>query len=158
MTSFRRIAGPVLALAFAVAAAFSAVSADEAPQLQVTAGGQTSTYTLAEFAALPRSELKTVTPFMDGEQHFEGVLLSDLLKAVGVTQPVDLAAAALDDYSVVISAADQAKVAILVADRQNGAPLDLDGMGPFWIIYPADSGVEKAQDRMIWQLKSLTAK
>lgn len=31
-------------------------------------------------------------------------------------------------------------------------------MGPYWIIYPADSGVEKAQDRMIWQLKTLSVK
>ncbi|WP_416897027.1 MAG: molybdopterin-dependent oxidoreductase [Minwuia sp.] len=110
----------------------------------------------AQFAALPRTSLITVTPFMDGEQDFEGVLLSDLMGAAGIAFARDIRATALDDYAVTIPAIDMAGVGILVADRQNGAPLDPDGMGPLWIIYPADAGVPDAQDKMIWQLRSLT--
>lgn len=136
----------------------SAAHADDYGVLTVRAGNTEKTLSLEAFSGLPRAELRTVTPFMDGEQHFEGVLLHDLMKVVGVTEPANIGATALDDYSIVIPVSDQASVRIIVADRQNGAPLDPDGMGPYWIIYPSDSGVEKAQDRMIWQLKSLTVR
>ncbi len=132
--------------------------ADDYGSLTIRAGDTEKTLSLEAFSKLSRVELRTVTPFMDGEQHFEGVLLRNLMKVVGVMEPVDVGATALDEYSIVIPSADLANVHIIVADRQNGKALDPEGMGPYWIIYPADSGVEKAQDRMIWQLKTLSVK
>lgn len=104
---------------------------------------------------LPRTTVETETEWTDGVQRFEGVLLKDILDAVGIHEPCDVRAVALNDYVIGIPADDMRRTDVLVADRHNGEPMAIRNKGPLWIIYPDSSGVEDRADKMIWQLRTL---
>ncbi len=116
-------------------------------------------FDMAMLRALPRTTLRTATPWTAGPQSFEGVLLRDLLATLGATG-TSLKARALNDYEVTIPVAEAARYPLLVADTQNGQPMSVRERGPLWIIYPLDDHRELQQpefhSRMIWQLARLT--
>ena len=109
-------------------------------------------------AALPASELETSTAWNEEPVRFEGVLLRDLLAAVGA-QGQTLHASAVNDYAVAIPAADARAYDVLVAYRMNGAAMELRDKGPLWIVYPVDQNPElegpETEAKMIWQLREL---
>ncbi len=112
-------------------------------------------------AMLEAFDLHTVvteTPWTDGDVTFEGVLLRDILDAVGATGNT-IAAVALNDYTATIPASDADDYDVILAMRQNGARLTVRERGPLWVIYPW-SDVPNIQNevyysRAIWQLKAI---
>ena len=116
--------------------------------------GQVKEIGPAVFAALPHSSLKIE---MHGKAHvFEGVPMLELLRTVGAPwgdtlTGKDLAEVALatcqDGYKVAYSLGEidpgTAKGQVLVADREDGAPLSAKA-GPFQIVVEADARPARA--------------
>ncbi|MGS3183800.1 molybdopterin-binding oxidoreductase [Aeromonas taiwanensis] len=114
--------------------------------------------TRAEFEALPQTEVKTGTPWTEGEHLYRGVLLRDLLGAYGLKSQ-EIKALAINDYWAVLPKADGDKYAVLLAEKQDGKPLTLRNKGPLWIVYPLSDHPELDKElyhnRMVWQLAAI---
>ncbi len=110
----------------------------------------------AMLAALPRHRIETSTPWTDGPNVFEGVLLSDLFDFLGVKDARTLRAVALNEYEIVIPFSEAIDHGALLAMYMDGKPLTRRDKGPIWIVYPRD-GNPRIQDerhdaRWVWQL------
>jgi len=126
-----------------------------------TNSGDVAIFDRAQLEAFGFQTLKTSNPFIKGVHTFEGVLLSDVIDAVGVTGDV-ITARALDGYSTDIPVADVRNYPIILAMKMDGKVMHVRSKGPLWIIYPVDQFSElKAESfsgRSIWQLTTLTVK
>lgn len=108
--------------------------------------------------ALDWREIRTFTPFSDGEQVFEGPTLMSLLAAVGATGD-SMDATAINDYSVEIPISDASDHNVLLAMVWNGSVMRVRNKGPIWIIYPLSESAaaeERFAGDMIWQLDRLS--
>jgi len=107
---------------------------------------------------LPQTSFTTTTIWTEGEGRFTGVLLRDLLVAVG-SEGRSLKAIALNDYAVEIPASDKTSDSALVAYEVDGEPMSVRDKGPLWIVYPYDSAsrfqTETVYSRSIWQLTQI---
>jgi hypothetical protein len=106
---------------------------------------------------LPQKRVVTATDWTEGDQVFEGPLLSDLLTRISA-DGAELRATALNDYSVTIPFSDAAEHRVLLALRRNGEAMRVRDKGPIWVIYPrqsAGSGPGLHNEKMIWQLRQL---
>jgi hypothetical protein len=114
-------------------------------------------------ATLPATVLVTHTAWTEGPQRFEGVLLRDVLAMAGIDAAAlegrSLEATALNDYRIVIPAADFLEYDVLLAWSLNGKPLTRRDKGPYWIVYPRDQHPGLADSRYelrwVWQLREL---
>ena len=101
--------------------------------------------TRAEFEALPQTEVKTQTPWTEGDHTYRGVLLRDLVKIYDLK-----------------SAEDGDKYSVLLAEKQDGKALTLRNRGPLWVIYPLSDHPELNKElyhsRMVWQLTAIESK
>lgn len=110
---------------------------------------------------LPHHVLKTHTVVTDGENTFEGFLMTDLLDWVGADGDT-VTASALNDYVIDIPMGDFARFHVLVATKMDGKTLTARDKGPLWIVYPRDD-YRTLQDlrydyRWVWQLNRLVVK
>lgn len=105
---------------------------------------------------LPQTTLRTKTPWAVGVQKFTGIPLSQLLNIVQV-QAASLSGVAHNDYHADIPVNDTSEDAVLVATRHNDEVMTLRTRGPVRIIYPDTTENPKSFERMIWQLRTLTA-
>ncbi|MEQ1902468.1 MAG: molybdopterin-dependent oxidoreductase [Devosia sp.] len=100
----------------------------------------------------------TATPWTEGKPKFTGVLLSDLLKAIGA-KGAKVTAIALDNYSFAIPVEDAEKYPVLLAMEMNGTVMTAKDKGPIWVVYPRDDFPElnnrNTDRRMVWQVKEL---
>ncbi|MDX1737251.1 MAG: molybdopterin-dependent oxidoreductase, partial [Alphaproteobacteria bacterium] len=98
------------------------------------------TLTEQTFSSFAQKEIKTTTPWTDGENSFKGVLIRDILIALGLPQKqygnVKIHAYASNDYTVEIPYEDAFKYDVIIARSMNNTPLSLRTKGPLWIIYP----------------------
>ncbi len=121
-------------------------------------GGEVVRYDLAMLDRLEQGVIRTVTPWTEGLQTFEGPLGTALLSDAGVAGDV-IHATALNDYSVTIPVADFEAYGVILATRREGAVMSVRDRGPIWIIYPWSDRPELKEDlffgRSIWQLRSL---
>jgi hypothetical protein len=103
-------------------------------------------------------ELRTTTPFTDGESTYSGVLVSRLLELVGALG-TQLQCRALNDYAVTIPVAEVRDYPVLLALNRDGRPLSVRERGPMWIIYPWSQYPELDdrihRQRSIWQLMTI---
>jgi hypothetical protein len=104
------------------------------------------------------SEIRTRTPWTDGEPVFEGVLARDLMRTVGA-KGTSVRAVAINDYEAVIPLSDFARYDVLLAMRMDGEPLRVRDRGPLWIVYPWSQtpGLDspETRSRAVWQLSRL---
>lgn len=118
-------------------------------------------FDLAMLRALGLDRVATTTNWTDGKQVFEGVLARKVMAAVGA-HGTQVAAAAIDDYTVSIPISDFADYPVLLALTMNGTELTARDKGPIWIVYPRDDfpalNDPKIDLRWIWQLKALDVK
>lgn len=158
------IAGMALGLATASGCASSSLATETGmPAILVVdghvAGGNPVRFDLDRLKSLPAITVKTVTPWTDGENTFEGVRVRDLLDRLGGKGSAVLVDS-IDDYQIAIPMADFRDYDVIVAYAMNGQPLPLDDKGPLWIIYPfsAHFGLQKDIyfSRSVWQLTRLT--
>lgn len=108
--------------------------------------------------ALGTRTLSITTSWTDGTQDLSGVLMRDLMAAVGA-QGKTVEAIALNDYTYTISIEDFSLYPVIIATKLNGKILKIRDKGPLWIIYPLDTFTEEQkvdiERRMVWQLKQL---
>ncbi len=123
-----------------------------------TTNGQSALFDRTQLENIGMRNLRTTTPWTDGEINFEGVLLSDLLDVVA-SRGEQLHAAALNDYSVTIPVGDAKDCNVLIALKADGEYLSLRNRGPLWVIYPwvDKSELDKStlRERSIWHLHSI---
>lgn len=156
-------------LLFATAACTSfpvsfAGAATDALLIRVNYLGGRIDFTESQFANLPQSTLTTHTAWTAGPRRFDGVRLSALLEAAGLSE-ADLAGRklrlrALNDYEVSIPAEDCHIFNPLLARSMDGTPMERSGKGPLWLVYPRDDFSElidqRYDHRWAWQLAAIT--
>jgi hypothetical protein len=124
--------------------------------------GTTATFDMAMLEALPQITMVTHTPW-DGSAvvTFKGPLIRDILAAAGATG-TKATVTALNDYKVLIPAADFAKDNVILATRRNGQPMSVRNKGPLWVIYPLADKPEldtyRTHTKMAWQVKAIDLK
>ncbi len=96
-----------------------------------------SAFDLATLGELPQQEIATTTDWTDGERRFRGVLLRDLLAAVGAHGAL-ARAGSRTDYVVDIPMSDVLRYDMLIASHMDGEALQPRNTGPLWLIYPRD--------------------
>ena len=110
---------------------------------------------MALLDGLPRHSFATSTIWTEGVDTYEGVLLTDLLAAVGASG-TNILAKALNDYEITFPIAEASAEGPLLAYRTNGEPMSVREKGPIWMIFPYDSveafRTEQTYARSIWQL------
>lgn len=120
--------------------------------------GGAAEFDLAMLRQLPPRSFSTKTPWYPQPREFSGVLLVDLLAAVGA-QGNTVKAVALNDYRVDIPIEDLTRNGALLAYLLDGQPMAVREKGPLVIIYPFDDQPELRTalhySRAIWQLRSL---
>lgn len=113
---------------------------------------------IVDLEKLPQTEIRTYTDWTDGLQVFSGVLLKDLIDAVGASGN-EIVATALNDYSATIPISDAYDFSVLLAIKHNGSYMRVRDKGPIWIVYPSKASftakVNPYNDRMVWQLSQL---
>jgi hypothetical protein len=107
------------------------------------------------------TKLKTSTAWTTGEAEFEGVLVRDLLDALGAEGTL-VVATALNDYVVSIPLRELYDYPVLLALKMNGEYLEIRDKGPIWIVYPRDQFSElrnsMVDKKWVWQLSELEVK
>lgn len=158
--------GITLASAIPLIPISTAQASEAASMAIIAADGQRFDLTDTTMADLPQHTLDTHTAWTEGLQHFDGVLLRDVLAKAGLNADnvgdKMLEALALNDYQVDIPAQDAFKYDVLIARKVNGKELSRRDKGPFWIVYPRDQHPElsdlRYDHRWAWQLKQLKIK
>jgi hypothetical protein len=112
----------------------------------------------AMLESLGVTKLKTSTAWTAGESEFEGVLVRDLLEAVGAEGTL-VVATAVNDYVVSIPLRELYDYPVLLAFKMDGSYLELRDKGPIWIVYPRDQYKELRNSLIdknwVWQLSAL---
>lgn len=104
------------------------------------------------------AQLRTATPWSEGEVDFTGVPGERLMEALAADGE-RLRVRALNDYQVKIPVSDLRSYQVLFALRQAGRPLSVRERGPIWIIYPWSQHPEldtrTHRQRSVWQLTEI---
>jgi hypothetical protein len=136
----------------------SPVAAQDGIALELRGAIDPIDLSLDELDAMTQITLETSTIWTDGLNRFSGVSLKALLDAQSADGTI-LEMIALNDYTVTMPIADLQADAPIVATRMNEEAMSIRDKGPFWVIFPYDSGVqfqsEIVYSRSIWQLKRL---
>jgi hypothetical protein len=124
-------------------------------QRNASAGAQ---FDLVMLEKLPVRSYATRTPWFPEPRKFTGVLLRDLLAAVGARGQI-ATAVALNDYRVDIPVAEAQRHDLLVAWLLDDKPMAVRDKGPLVVMYPFDDRPELKTalnySRAAWQLKQL---
>jgi hypothetical protein len=115
-------------------------------------------FDMAMLEKLPLTSFSTRTPWYPEPRKFTGVLLRDLLAAVG-SRGKTAKAIALNDYRVDIPVDEALRHDLLVAWLLDDKPMAVRDKGPLVVIYPFDANPELRSpihySRAAWQLKAL---
>jgi len=120
-----------------------------------TNGDGAAVFDRALLDSLPQHSFTTSTIWTEGQNTYTGILLKDLLAAVGATGAT-IKATALNDYQISFPVSEIATDAPLVAYKTDGEPMSVRDKGPLWLIFPfdtnADYRTEETYARSIWQM------
>lgn len=123
-----------------------------------TNNGDNADFDLDMLHALGTQSMSVTTSWTDGTQEFRGVLMRDLMAAIGAKGKT-VEAIALNDYTFTIDIEDFWQYPVIVATELNGKILKIRDKGPLWIIYPLDTFTKEQkiniEHRMVWQLRQL---
>jgi hypothetical protein len=121
-------------------------------------GGEPRDFDRATLEGLGTAKVLTTTPWTEGVQEFEGVLLRTVLNTSGRRGTVAFMKA-LNEYKIELPLQDAEKWPVLLAMKRNGKYMPVRDKGPLWVIYPIDDDPvlrsPAVADRMIWQLRSI---
>ena len=117
-----------------------------------------ASFDMALLAALPQHSFSTRTPWYPQPRKFTGVLVRDLLDAVGAKGSM-ARAVALNDYRADMPTDDLVKHGAMIAYLLDDQPMPVRDKGPLVIIFPFSDRPELRTavhyGRAVWQLKSL---
>jgi len=123
-----------------------------------TNNGDKAEFDLDMLHAYGTRAVSVTTSWTDGTLEFSGVLMRQLMAAVGARGKT-VEAIALNDYTYTIEIEDFSLYPVIIATKQNGKPLKIRDKGPLWIVYPLDRFSEEEKNlierRMVWQLRRL---
>jgi hypothetical protein len=109
--------------------------------------------------SLPQTEFSTSTTWTTGITTFKGVLMKDLVAAIGATGGT-ITLRAVNDYAISMPLTDLDEDAPLLAFLVDGKTMSLRDKGPIWMVYPYDKEdkfrTEEVFSRSIWQLTEIT--
>jgi len=167
MNAFATACRRALVCALAGLAAASAAALDApAGRVVLTVSGEIDVrnspegaqFDMAMLEKLPQHSFSTRTPWFPEPRKFTGVLLRDLLAAVGARGKT-IKAIALNDYRVDIPVDEAAHHEVMVAYRLDDKPMAVRDKGPLVVIYPFDSRPELRSavhyGRAAWQLRQI---
>lgn len=170
MTGTRKILNFICSLSMAVFVFSGPASADELAKpngkVLLTVSGAVSNHNAdgkAEFdfdmlRALGVSKIETTTAWTKGTKTFEGILLADLIDAVGA-EGATAEVIALNDYKVDIPMKDFSDYPVILAYQMDGERLMIRDKGPLWVVYPEDENPElknkETQAKWVWQVKEI---
>lgn len=146
--------------AIAGGAAIPAPASPDAVILSVQGGSSENiNFSFETLEALGIVEYTVKDPFLKKETTYQGVLVSELLKAVGAPESATMiAATALNDYTVEIPIADVKQYPVILATRRDGQRMEISDKGPLEVVFPYhafDIASEVRDSMWIWQLRSL---
>ncbi len=160
----RALGALTVALTIGQAHAEELASPHERPLLTISGAigvkndGDNARFDRAMLEAMGTSLLITKTPWYNGEQHFEGVPMRTLLRAVNASGN-RITAVALNDYTTEIPVADAQEFNMLLALKREGAYMPVRDKGPLFIVYPYDSEQRLQSQtyygRSAWQVSKL---
>jgi hypothetical protein len=162
MRLIRRL-GLALAAAFLLSTPSSLVGSAVSSDAILTVSGShpaavTVDLDLAALEQMPHHTIATSTPWTEGVSSYEGVLLRDLLRQLGVSGAT-IKLTALNDYAITIAAADFDKYDVVLAYARDGQAMPVRDKGPLWVVYPLDDHPELNNEdthaKMIWQVRRL---
>ncbi|MBM5573864.1 molybdopterin-dependent oxidoreductase [Deefgea sp. CFH1-16] len=111
-------------------------------------------------AKLPQQIMTMRTAWYPTEQTFEGPLLRDVLKLVGI-QSGDIKLRSLNDYTISIPVSDALQYDVIIARKRNGQLMTIRDKGPLFVIYPFHQHENLRRTeyyrRCSWQLRSIAA-
>ena len=114
--------------------------------------------TRSDLKALPQHTVATSTSVTDGQPHFQGFLMRELLAEHGAAGDTVIALAR-NDYQIDIPLSDFEDFDVIGALYQDGAALSPRDKGPVWSVYPRDDHAElqdiRYDTRWVWQLSVL---
>jgi hypothetical protein len=117
-----------------------------------------ASFDLPMLQKLPQQSFSTKTPWFPQPRKFTGVLLRDVIVAVGAS-PGAVKAVALNDYRVDIPKEDVNEQGVMLAYWIDDRPMPVREKGPLVIIYPFDDKPDLRTalhySRAVWQLRSL---
>lgn len=112
-------------------------------------------YSMTELRGLGTTEITTSTPWTEGVETFTGVPLARIL-GDAVPAGATLRLIALNDYEGVMPVAEVETGVPVIAYWRDGRPMSIRDKGPFWVVFPFDSGerynTEQVYSRSVWQL------
>ena len=130
-------------------------------ELQQRNSAEGAAFDQAMLEKLPQHSFSTTTPWYPAARKFTGVLLRDLLAAVGARGKT-IKAIALNDYRVDIPVDEAQRHSLMLAYLLDDKPMPVREKGPLMLMYPFDSQPELRSalnySRAVWQLKALELK
>lgn len=113
---------------------------------------------LKQLMEMPATEFSTSTPWTTGVQKFKGVDFAYLLRAYNIDSDA-VWVSALNDYSVLVPTEVLRTDGAILAYHLNDAEMSVRDKGPFWVVFPYDSGARYQTDThwsySVWQVKSV---
>ena len=142
-----------------------ALDAPKGPVVLSVSGALTHTndngaasFDIALLAALPQHSFSTKTPWYPQPHKFTGVLVRDLMEAVGSSAGT-ARAVALNDYRADMPVDDLIKNGAMIAYLFDDQPMPVREKGPLVIIFPFSDRAELRTavhySRAVWQLRGL---
>ena len=139
------------------------------PSLRVSVEGAsaaTQVLNLTDLASLRNVSFETSTIWTVGTQNFTGVPLRDLLSATLLPEaPVPgtvIRVIALNQYFADIPLESLQTNVPILAFQIDGQPFSIRDKGPFWVVYPYDSGPEymseEVYSRSVWQVSEIVVR
>lgn len=148
----------LLALTLALAAPAPAAPPSEAapragePVLRIVTAAGTHHLGLADLEAVGLREIRTRTFWPADDGAYQGPLLADVLKRVGLEKAPAIRVTALDGFSQIIPREDWTRWPLMLATRRDGRTLSTRDKGPLRLIYPRDldPALEDSLYRLRW--------
>lgn len=151
---------PLGALAAPVPVVLEPVRHSPAELTVVDPDGGATLYTPASLEAFPAYRLRTTTPWRPEAASFEGVLLTDILAAHGLSDASAILVTAENDFTATIPRALWEAVDILVATRVDGRPHSRRARGPIQFVIHMDEYSQHPltrEEHLVWMAARIEA-
>ena len=126
----------------------------------IGADGVEKRYSPEQLETLPTYRLRTTTPWRAEPADFDGVLLSDILKASGLDEVEAIRVTAENDFGSTLQRALWQHVPVLVATRVNGQPHTRRERGPIQFVIGAHDYAESGlatEAHLVWMAARIEA-